>query len=241
MCLKKIESELKKKENELRELRKENRQLRCKIKELAASSSVWKDKFLTTKKKLKMQALPCSGSVTSRIDRHKYDALLVDLSVNIYVLGRSGFRRVVSILSYLNKTLQWDLKQLPCKSSVENWVQKAGYHIYANVDDEKYQDGYGIIVDECMVVGQERMLAVLGVPAAKTVPTALNLGDVDILALKVKTSWDGAAVEAMVQSVTEKMGKPALYAISDGATNLRMGLYKAGIPRICDSGHQLAL
>jgi hypothetical protein len=124
---------------------------------------------------------------------------------------------------------------------VENWVQKAGCHLYETVDEEKYKDGYGIILDECMVVGQERMLAVLGVASPKTGAQALGLADVDVLGLHVKPSWTGESIGKALSGLTKKMGKAPAYVISDGASNLKNGIELAGLPRIYDSGHHIAL
>jgi hypothetical protein len=243
MRSKDLETKLSEQDKALRELRKENRALRSKIKEVSSGRTSWKEKFLKNKNDsfVKKQRDISVIYGVSGIDGHKYDEVLVDMCVNIYVLGRSGFRGVTKILTYLNKALSWGLKELPCKSSVENWVQKAGCHLYETVDEEKYKDGYGIILDECMVVGQERMLAVLGVASTKTGAQALGLADVDVLGLHVKPSWTGESIGKALSGLTKKMGKAPAYVISDGASNLKNGIELAGLPRIYDSGHHIAL
>lgn len=243
MRLKDLETKLSEQDKALRELRKENRSLRSKIKDVSSGRANWREKFLKNKNDscVKKQDYTSALYGVSSIDRHKYDTVLVDMCVNIYVLGRSGFRGVTKILSYLNKALSWGLKELPCKSSVENWVQKAGCHLYETVDEEKYKDGYGIIIDECMVVGQERMLAVLGVASTKTSAQALSFADVDVLGLHVKPSWTGESVGKAISGITKKMGKAPAYVISDGGNNLKNGIELAGLPRIFDSGHHIAL
>lgn len=238
-----LEAKVSEQDKALRELRKENRALRGKIKDLSSGNSKWKEKFFKLRNEscVKEQIGLSTVCGVSGIERHKYDELLVGMCVNIYVLGRSGFRGVVKILTYLNKALSWGLKELPSKSSVENWVQKAGCHLYETVDEEKYKDGYSIIIDECMVVGQERMLAVLGVAATKTGTRSLALSDVDVLGLHVKPSWTGESVGKAISGITKKMGKAPVYVISDGGNNLKNGIGLAGLPRIFDSGHHIAL
>lgn len=102
-------------------------------------------------------------------------------------------------------------------------------------------EDYGIIVDECMVVGQERMLAALSIPAEKVGSEVLRLQDVEVLHLQVKSSWDGDAIKAYIATLTEKMGKPPAYVISDGNCNLGSGFKKGEVKRVADVGHQLAL
>jgi hypothetical protein len=225
------------------ELRGENRKLRARLKELELSNSKLREKNKELKKLTFVKQR--IGNITqvgnTGILRHKYDELMVSLCVNIYITGGCGFRGVHKIISLLNKKLNWGLDQLPCKSTVENWVQKAGYHLYKQIDKTKYEEDYSIIVDECMVMGQERMIGVLGIPAVKTESEPLKLSDADILGIHVKPSWNGDCVSALINTVTLEMGKAPKYVISDGGGNIRTGFVKSGLLRINDIGHQIAL
>ncbi len=177
---------------------------------------------------------------SSLIKGHKYSEQLVSLCVNIYVNSSCGLRGVVKIIQYLNIAFSWKLDQIPCKSSIENWVIKAGYYIYDQVDCSKYENGYAIIVDECMVQGQQRMLAVLAVPANKETSQALRREDIDVLGLQVRPSWDSENIAKMLEEIAEKMGAKPAYIISDGNTNLKSGIAKYGGLRISDVGHEIA-
>lgn len=228
---------------ELKELRKENRKLRSKVKQLESGKATLQEQLEQFKTKFAEQKQLATVRLLSseNIARHQYSELLISMCVNMYVLGGCGFRGVIRLLSYFNTTLKWGLTQLPSKSSVENWVLKAGYHLYETVQQRNGQQDYGIIVDECMVVGQERMLAAVSIAAEKVGSEALGLQDVEVLHLKVKSSWDGDAIKQYVGKLTEKMGKPPVYVISDGNCNLRSGFEKGEVKRVADVGHQLAL
>lgn len=232
-----------KQDKELSELRKENRKLRSKVKQLQAGKATLKEQLKRLRTEfLQPQALATTLPCAETIARHQYSERVISMCVNMYVLGGCGLRGVIRLLSYFNATLQWGLTQLPCKSSVENWVLKAGYHLYRTAEErsDKEKD-YGIIVDECMVGGQERMLAAVSVPAQKSGKEAVGLQDVEVMYLKVKASWDGAAVAESVSALTQKMGRPPAYVISDSSANLLAGFAKAKIKRVADVGHQLAL
>ena len=225
------------------ELRDENRKLRARLKEIELSNSKLREKNKQLKKLkfVKKSIGNISQIGNTEILRHKYDELMVSLCVKIYITGGCGFRGVHNILSLLNHHLNWGLDQLPCKSSVENWVQKAGYHLYEHIEKARYEEDYSIILDECMVVGQERMIGVLAIPSIKTKSEPLKLSDADILGIHVKPSWNGDSVSELINSITLKMGKAPKYVISDGCGNIRNGFAKSGLLRINDIGHQIAM
>jgi transposase-like protein len=233
------------KKSDLSILRKENRQLRSCCKEIKASRSNWKSKYLLLKSSLAVVQNTITNhyeceTCQQSIKRHKYNEQLVGLCVNIYVTGGCGLRGVVNILKYLNVALAWGLEDIPCKSSVENWVIKAGYYIYDKVDTCKYEKGYAVVMDECMVQGQERMLAVLGVPANKQTNDALGLNDVDVLGLRVRPSWDSCSIAKVLEEITQKIGEKPTYIISDGSSNLKSAITQYESFRICDAGHEIA-
>lgn len=224
-------------------LRKENQQLRSKVKRLEKAKTTLQEKLQQAKNTNIPSSDLSSKSLSSSafIERHKYKELLVSLCVNMYVLGHGSLRGVLRQLDYLNTALNWGLKELPCKSSVENWIYKAGYRIYENESIQPYPDGYGLIIDECMVIGQERMLAALTIPATKQSNRPLQLQDATVTHLQVKPAWDGDAICESVVAITTKMGQPPAYIISDGCGNLRKGFEKAEVKRVADVSHQLAL
>ncbi len=225
------------------ELRKENRKLRSQVNQLQSGKATLREKldaFTTTFAEQKHLAVVRLLS-SENIPWHQYSELLISMSVNMYVQGGCGLRGVTRLLSYFDTRLQWGFIELPSKSSVENWVLKAGYHLYETVAERSGEQDYGIIVDECMIVGQERMLAAVSIPAEKVGSEALRLQDVELLHLQVKPSWDGDAIKEEVAALTEKMGRPPAYVISDGNCNLRSGFEKGEVKRVADVGHQLAL
>jgi hypothetical protein len=77
-------------------------------------------------------------------------------------------------MELLNRYLGWHLESIPSPNSIKNWAQKSGYSIYEEADSKDFPAGYAIIVDESMMVGSEKLLLTLGVPAAKTKDEAFD-------------------------------------------------------------------
>jgi len=230
------------------QLKKRNaayRGLRQRHKELSASYLHQKEKVRMLRRRLDnprqgINSKAVFSPVGVKIARHKYDLQLISLCVRLYAFAGCSFRGVLRVLHcfQLEMGLRWS--ELPSKSSVENWVQKLGYHTYLQYGQDLFATDYCLVIDESIVIGQQRMLLVLGLPAHKTGEEALSLGDVRVLGLEVKPAWSGADIAAVVQKVQEKMGKSARYAISDGGSNLKKGIADVGLVRVCDVGHELA-
>ena len=232
-------------------LRSMMRSLRSSKKELMESRALWREKYYAEKAaykalELKYQALesaqksvPISTDMVG-IQGHKYNKFIVQLCITIYISTHCGFRGVVNILAHLNAVLDLGLMDIPSKSSVENWVQKAGYYAYTHIDRGRYKDGYGLIIDESMTVGSEQLLAILIIPAHKQTTEALHLNTIEVIHLEVKRGWSGENIAKCIQKVKEDMGFAATYIITDGAANMKGGVEAAECVRICDVGHEVA-
>lgn len=218
-------------------------QLRKKIKTVTESRAVLREKyFLRTaqlkKQKRKGRLFTYGGDQT--IARHKYDIPTVSLCLGVYLLGGCSFRGVVRILQYLRTSCGLDISEIPCKSSIENWVKKCGHYLYEHPDLSIYSQGYALIIDECLVIGQERMLVILAVAANKDVPTALCLPDAQVLLIEARRSWTSTQIKERIEKVEEKVGTKAAYIISDSGANLVKGIADCRAVRIKDCGHEIA-
>ena len=228
----------------IKKIRSDFRSHKSKYRELDISRTLWRTKYKdlkVTNDKLHLK-LKCGWGVRSgsKIARHKYDGRMVGLCLSIYLLGNCSFRSVLKIIKCFELCLGLEFGQLPCKSSIENWIKKCGYAAYVNVDEKKYESGYALIVDECLVIGQERLLAVLMVRSEKTESGALKFSDIEVVHLESRGSWTGEAVQKVLEKVSLKMGYPPAYYISDGCSNLKKGIREAEGIRVFDIGHEIA-
>ncbi|MDR0792940.1 MAG: hypothetical protein LBE82_06500 [Chitinophagaceae bacterium] len=87
------------------------------------------------------------------IKRHKYAVFIALPSVQLYVNTGCELRGVVTILSILKEIFGWDFMDIPCYSSIENWVKKSELSIYKEPEKQMTKDNYAMTVDESMMMG----------------------------------------------------------------------------------------
>ena len=230
---------------ELSEIRKESRYLRHRTKELSDSRDLWKEKYNFSQAKLvqyerKSRVINSVEEDLKGVKGHKYSLKVITFSVMLHIFAGCSFRSVHKVLGCLKTEYGLFLGDYPSKSSVENWVQKLGYSEYAQIGSDTFEGDYAVIIDESMVVGQQRMIIVLGVDAVKVDKNAIGFGTVRLLHIAVRPSWNWENVKELLAKVTEKIGKKPVYVISDGGGNLTKGIKEAELERIADVGHQIA-
>lgn len=228
----------------LQEKQSDNRHLRQKIKELTHSRNHQRAKVKYLRGELskagaKWKVQP-GGLLrpAQEIKGHKYDLGLVSLCVSLYAFAGCSLRSVSRVLVYLHLEYGIALGGVPSKSSIENWVQKVGLYQYMQVGSDLWEE-YCIILDESMVIGQQRMLLALGACAQKQGEESLGLEEVKVLGFAVKASWKWEDVRNFLEGVQEKVGKRASYVVCDGGCNLKKGVQESGLLRICDVGHEM--
>jgi hypothetical protein len=148
---------------------------------------------------------------------------------------------VVKILEVLNTAFQWQAEELPSYNSIASWVQKSGYCVYDDTGADDFTEDYAAIVDESMMVGSEKLLLTVGIPAAKTTDTSLTEGEVKILNMSVNTSWNSASIGEVFAQVEEKMEAPPAYVISDNASTISKAVRDKGYTHLRDVGHTFGL
>lgn len=174
------------------------------------------------------------------IERHRYSELVIRLSTTLYSRVSCGFRQVVTILDVINDTFNGLLGAIPCYNTIENWVKKCGLTAYEAASASLQQADYAQIVDESMMIGSEKLLFTLGVPAEHS-GRPLNYGDVSILDMAVAGCWSGEGVEARLRTAARKVGHNPLYVISDNASIMNKGVRCAGLNHQHDISHSLGM
>lgn len=181
------------------------------------------------------------GTITLEpIERHRYSELIVRLSILLYTRTNCGFRQVVTILKIFNEVFGEILGKIPCHNTIENWVKKCGLEVYETAGTKLQDSTYGQIVDESMMIGSEKLLLTLGIPA-KHQDRPLNHNDVTVLDIAVKESWNGECVEKQLTTAAEKVGHNPLYVISDNASIMCKGIRGTGFKHQRDISHSLAM
>jgi hypothetical protein len=228
------------------EISAEKRQLSQRVRDLTVSRDVWKSKYQDLKIDLPLTRASDSGHKTAfefrapRISGHKFDLNLVYMSLSLYFMAGCSLRGVKRVLLCFQLEYGLFSCDLPSKSTINNWIEKVGYDDYTHCNKDLYVGDYAIIIDESMVIGQQRMMVILGLPAVKTTDKASDLGTVRLLYLAVRSTWKAPDVVVLLKNLAQKMGKVPLYAISDGGNNLKKGLKDSQLVRVCDVGHEIA-
>jgi hypothetical protein len=162
------------------------------------------------------------------------------LSTLLYTRVNCGLRSVVEILSVINDTFDGLLGTIPCYNTIENWVKKCGLKVYETAGVSLQNIDYAEVVDESMMIGSEKLLLTLGVPAEHQ-GRPLNCGDVCVLDIAIADSWNGEGVGAQLRKASEKVGRNPLYVISDNASIMNKGVRCAELSHQHDISHSLGM
>jgi hypothetical protein len=209
-----------------------------KIKSLKRKLNASKQKCRLLKEKNKKKA----KTITLQpIKRHKYAVFIVLLSVQLYVKTGCGLRGVVTILSILKEILGSDYMDIPCYSSIENWVKKSGLSIYKEPEKEITKDDYGMITDESMMIGSQKLLLTLGVKAEHKEGKTLAHSDAEVLGISVRSSWNGEALCEELKNISERVNRPPSYVISDNGSVMNKGIREFQSIQIKDVSHTLGM
>ncbi|MDR2026808.1 MAG: hypothetical protein LBQ01_04515 [Prevotellaceae bacterium] len=182
-----------------------------------------------------------SESSGSPIERHKYMDFIVAICVEICVTCHCGLRTAIKILGIFKKRCPYiPLYEIPSHNSISNWIHKCGYEEYGKRGTDM-PERYALIIDESMMVGSEKLMLVLGVPAEKEGEKSLTLGDAKVLYMGVRKSWTGNDIEKVLDEIKEKTGQSPVYVISDNAVTISKAVNGKGYVHVRDAGHSMAL
>lgn len=174
------------------------------------------------------------------IKRHRYSEVIVRLSTMLYTRINCGFRQVVKILEVVNETFDGLLDKIPSHNTIENWIKKCGLKVYEDAGKALKDCDYAEIVDESMMIGSEKLLLTIGVPA-KHQGRPLDCTDVSMLDIAIAGSWNGEKIGEHLIKAAEKVGHDPLYVISDNASIMNKGIRCAEMNQQHDISHSLGM
>lgn len=158
----------------------------------------------------------------------------------LYSRVNCGFRSVVEILKIFNDALGGVLGQIPSRNTIEDWVKKCGLDVYNTPKKSQKTQDYALIVDDSMMMGSEKLLLTLGIPA-KHEGSPLTLKDVSILDMSVSPSWNGEGIKDRLLATSAKIGYSPQYVISDNASIMTKGINLTSLPHHHDISHSLGM
>jgi len=147
---------------------------------------------------------------------------------------------VVNILEIINESFGGILGRIPGRNTIEDWVKKCGLDIYNSPKDFKKSDDYAMVIDESMMIGSEKLLLTLGVPAQHK-GSPITHKDAVILDMAVSSGWNGDGVRDRLLVAANKISYPPKYLISDNASVMTSGIARTGLPAHRDISHSLGM
>lgn len=99
---------------------------------------------------------------------------------------------------------------------------------------------YALIIDECMMIGSEKLLPVLAVPAEHQ-GHPLQLNDVKVVGVNVRSGWTAKTASEALDGSIEAVGKKPSYIISDNDSKMRKAVGLSNYTWHRDISHTLAM
>jgi len=174
------------------------------------------------------------------IEGHGYSECTVRLSCLCYSRLSCGLRQVVKILEIINEVFDGIFGEIPCHNTIGNWVKKCGLQSYNESGKTLRDIDHAQIVDESMMIGQEKLLLTIGVPAEHQ-GRPLQAKDAHVLDIAVAKSWNGENVGKQIKKAAEKAGHSPDYVIGDNASIMAKGISEAKLKHQRDISHSLGM
>lgn len=99
---------------------------------------------------------------------------------------------------------------------------------------------YAVIIDECMMIGNEKLLPVLAVPAGHQ-GHPIQPADVKFVGFNVRAGWNAGAVAQTLATNIEAIGTKPKYVITDNDSKMRKAVRLSGYTWHRDISHTLAM
>ena len=174
------------------------------------------------------------------IGRHHYSSLMVALSVAFYARLSVGSRQIVEIFNILNEFMGNVFGKVPAYTTIGYWTQELGLSVYKESCSLFKDKRYALMVDESMMIGSEKLLLTLAIPAINA-GSAITEEDVTIVDISIAKSWNGTSIKNVLEKVADKIGHKPEYVISDNGYTVCKAVRDAGYAHHLDISHTLGI
>ena len=165
---------------------------------------------------------------------------MVALSVAFYSRLSVGSRQVVEIFNILNEFMGDMFGKVPAYTTIGYWAQELGLSVYKESCDLFKGKRYALIIDESMMIGSEKLLLTLAVPADNE-GHAITEKDIVIVDISIAKSWNGTTIKEVLEKVAKKIGHDPEYIISDNGSTIGKAVRDAGYKHHLDVSHSLGM
>lgn len=149
-------------------------------------------------------------------------------------------RDIVTALEKLKRLTIGLVDNVPSYNTIDNWTRKCGLDEIKHTPDSLKDIDYAAILDECMMIGSEKMLPVLAVPAEHQ-GRPLRLEDVKVIDFNVKSSWNAETISEALNADVETVKRKPKYVITDNDSKMRKSVELSGYAWHRDISHTLAM
>ena len=165
---------------------------------------------------------------------------MVALSVAFYARLSVGSRQVVEIFNILNEFMDNVFGKVPAYTTIGYWTQELGLSVYKESCSLFKDKRYALIVDESMMIGSEKLLLTLAMPAINA-GSAITEKDITIVDISIAKSWNGTSIKNVLEKVADKIGHKPEYVISDNGFTVCKAVRDAGYAHHSDISHTLGM
>jgi hypothetical protein len=169
---------------------------------------------------------------------------MMALAIRGLLLARVGQRALAAVLGLVARWLP-GAAETPCPNTGRMWLLRVGLHELTR--PLVRADDWLWILDHTIQLGGMKALVIVGIRLRswQKRPTPLCHEDLTVLDVMPMRHSHGAAVEARLEAVVQRTGKPRAI-LGDGGTDLKCGIARfqethPGVARLYDIKHKLAL
>jgi hypothetical protein len=208
-----------------------NRRLRAatrRIQDLEISRQMWRDRAQQAQQPPPPASRPSSGPPTvAEARRREMPWVIQTVCLNLVVTCAVSFRAVPKILRVVQDLLGYCGVVLPFRiphfTTIIRWMLRLGTYLVTDAC-RFIVPSWVCILDHTVQVGRKKALIVLRVPLERVAePRALRQTDVEVVSITVKETWNGAAVQTVLDDVFARIGAP-VQVVSDRGSDLQKGL-----------------
>ena len=174
------------------------------------------------------------------ISRHHFREKIVTLGVILRSRLGLGGRSVVEVMKAVNEVFGNPFDKIPCANTIGNWSLKCGLDTLEENAGSLSDTDYCLIIDESMMIGSNKLALAIAAPAEHG-GAPLRHGNVSTIGIATAESFDSKKIDALIKSVSEKVGHPPKYVITDNASIMKKGVSLAGVSHHCDISHSLGM
>ena len=125
-------------------------------------------------------------------------------------------------------------------TTIGYWTQELGLSVYKESCSLFKDKRYALIVDESMMIGSEKLLLTLAIPAINA-GSAITEKDITIVDISIAKSWNGTSIKNVLEKVADKIGHKPEYVISDNGFTVCKAVRDAGYAHHSDISHTLGM